>query len=95
MKKLILLLLFIPFVFSILAGYNSGSFLYVFLGTLILGFIIKWVATSIKAISNKELEANDPELLDKLPKSFTRITHYLSYTVAGCIMIVQSSSFKF
>ena len=79
--------LMVPIVTPLTVWYQTGSFLYGFLGTLILGFIIKWFATSIKAISNKKLEDNDPQLLDKLPKSFIRITYYLSYIVAGIVMI--------
>ena len=66
----------VPVVIPLLVWNQTGSWNYGFLGTLILGFIIKWFATSIKAISNKKLEANDPQLLDKLPKSFIRITYY-------------------
>ena len=76
-----------PFVTILLIWNNTGSFFYG-LGAYILGFIIKAALTAIKGARNRELDPNDPQLLDKLPQSFIRIIHYLSYIISGCIMIM-------
>ena len=75
-----------PPLITLCIWYHTGSLAYG-IGAYVLGFIIKAAITSVKATS-KNLDPKDKQLLDKLPHSFYRRVHYLSYMISGCIMIL-------
>ena len=84
----------VPIVNFLLVWDKSGS-LALAISAHVLGFLIKAALVTFKGYGNDQISNWDKQLLEKIPEPYLKKIHYLSYILAGCLVLAINSFFNF